>query len=213
MMRKHFIVEMKKLHNLLLKMDMAIKNNIDLMICSIKNKDSEMAKKVIESDDIVDKLEIKIEEFCIDLLIRQQPVAGDLREITATLKMITDLERISDYCATVCEYFLKIKDLNNKDCTEKIIALCKNAKTMFVGMVESYLEQDSLKIVDVTNKDSISDRIFKELENFVIDNIDTIKIKTAIYIVLIGRALERMADHITNVCEYVNFKITGSFKI
>ena len=213
MMRKHFIVEMKKLHNLLLKMDMAIKNNIDLMICSIKNKDFEMAKKVIESDDVVDKLEIKIEEFCIDLLIRQQPVAGDLREITATLKMITDLERISDYCATVCEYFLKIKDLNNKDCTEKIIALCKNAKTMFVGMVESYLEQDSLKIVDVTNKDSISDRIFKELENFVIDNIDTIKIKTAIYIVLIGRALERMADHITNVCEYINFKITGSFKI
>lgn len=213
MMRKHFIVEMKKLHNLLLKMDMAIKNNIDLMICSIKNKDFEMAKKVIESDDVVDKLEIKIEEFCIDLLIRQQPVAGDLREITATLKMITDLERISDYCATVCEYFLKIKDLNNKDCTEKIIALCKNAKTMFVGMVESYLEQDSLKIVDVTNKDSISDRIFKELEDFVIENIDTIKIKTAIYIVLIGRALERMADHITNVCEYINFKITGSFKI
>ena len=213
MMRKQFRVEMKKLHNMLLKMDMVIKNNIDLMILAISCKDFSLAKKVIDSDDIVDKLEIKIEEFCIDILMRQQPVASDLREVTAVLKMITDLERISDYCASVCEHFIKIKGFDNKECFEKIIALCKNAKNMFVGMVESYLEQDSSKIVDVNNKDSISDKIYNDLKEFVLQNAKIINFSIIINIVLMGRALERMADHITNVCEYINFKITGSFKI
>lgn len=213
MMRKQFRVEMEKLHNLLLKMDMAIKNNIDTMIKAIKTKNFALAQKVIDDDDIVDNLEIEIEEFCIKILIRQQPVAGDLREVTAILKMITDLERISDYCASVCEHFLDMKDLNNENCINLIIALCKNAKNMFVGMIESYLEQDSSKIIDVNNKDSISDKIYKDLKIFVSNNLNILKLHNVINIVLIGKSLERMADHITNVCEYINFKITGSFKI
>ena len=211
-MRKYFRVEMKKLKDLILKMDMTIKQNIDNMIYAIKNKDVHMAKEVIKNDDVVDKLEMEIEEFCIDILIRQQPVASDLREVTAVLKMITDLERISDYCGSVCEHFLKISN-NNEECINFVISLCKNAKNMFVGMVEGYLEQDSTKLVSVNNKDSISDAIFNELEKFVTNNITTIGFKDAINIILMGRALERMADHITNVCEYINFKINGSFKI
>ena len=213
MMRKQLRVEMKKLHSMLLKMDMLIKNNIDLMIKAIKNKDFLLAENVIKADDLVDKLEIEIEEFCIDILVTQQPVASDLREVTAILKMITDLERISDYCATVCEYFIKIKGLKNEECFNFIITLCKNAKKMFIRMVESYLEQDTSKIVNVYTKDSISDKVYNNLEEFAIKNVKILTLKRSINVILMGRALERMADHITNVCEYINFKITGSFKI
>ena len=213
MMRKQFRVEMKKLHNLLLKMDMTIKNNIDAMIKAISEFNFKLAQKVIDEDDVVDKLEIEIEEFCIDILVRQQPVAGDLREVTAVLKMVTDLERISDYSASVCEHFIKIKGFNDEECFNKIIALSKNAKNMFVGMVESYLEQDTSKIVKVKEADSISDKIYKDLKKQLILNSDSININVLINLILIGRALERMADHITNVCEYINFKISGSFNI
>lgn len=212
-MRKQFRIEMKKLHELILNMDMTIKNNIDMMITAIKFKDLSLAEKVIKNDDAVDKLEMEIEEFCIDILMRQQPVAKDLRGVTAVLKMITDLERISDYCGSVCEHFLKIQDSYNEECIEKIIQLSKNAKDMFNGMVHGYLEQDSSKIADVNNKDYISDQIYSDLENYIVKNINAMKPKSAIKTLLMGRALERMADHITNVCEYINFKITGNFKL
>ena len=212
-MRKKFRVEMEKLHTMLLEMDMAIKTNIDLMIKSISQNDCSLAEKVIKNDDVVDELEIKIENFCIDILIRQQPVAGDLREVTAVLKMITDLERISDYCASVCEHFIEIEEINSDECTNTIVALCKNAKDMFVGMVESYLEQDSEKIVIVTQKDTISDKLYSKLKAFILKNDSSLNLAHIINIILMGKSLERMADHITNVCEYINFKITGSFKI
>lgn len=212
-MRKKFRVEMQKLHTLLLEMDMAIKKNIDLMIKAISFNDFKLAKQVVDNDDFVDRLEMKIENFCIDILVRQQPVAGDLREVTAVLKMITDLERISDYCASVCEHFIDNKETNNNSCTDLIISLCKNAKTMFVGMIESYLEQDSSKIVTVTERDSISDKLYKELKQFVVENEKNLTLPYILNITLMGKSLERMADHITNVCEYINFKITGSFKI
>ncbi len=213
MMRKKFRVEMEKLHTMLLEMDMAIKTNIDLMIKSISQNDCSLAEKVIKNDDVVDELEIKIENFCIDILIRQQPVAGDLREVTAVLKMITDLERISDYCASVCEHFIEIEKIKSDECTNTIVALCKNAKDMFVGMVESYLEQDSEKIVIVTQKDTISDKLYSKLKAFILKNDSSLNLAHIINIILMGKSLERMADHITNVCEYINFKITGSFKI
>ena len=213
MMRKKFRVEMQKLHTLLLEMDMAIKNNIDLMIKAISFNDFHLAEQVVKNDDVVDALEIKIENFCIDILVRQQPVAGDLREVTAVLKMITDLERISDYCASVCDHFMETKETNDDSCTDLIIALCNNAKTMFVGMIESYLEQDSSKIVAVTQKDSVSDKLYKKLKQFVIKNEKNLTLPYILNITLMGKSLERMADHITNVCEYINFKITGSFKI
>ena len=213
MMRKQLRTEMKKLHNLLLKMDMAIKNNIDSTIQAIQTKNFELAQIVVDNDDIVDNLEIEIEEFCIQIIIRQQPVASDLREVTAILKMITDLERISDYCASVCEHFILIKEIENDEALNFIVALCKNAKIMFVGMVESYLEQDSSKIIDVNNKDSISDKIYKDLKNFLINNLGIIKLPIIINLILMGKSLERMADHITNVCEYINFKITGNLKL
>lgn len=212
-MRKKFRIEMEKLHNMLLKMDITIKNNIELMIKAIDNNDPTLAKQVIANDDVVDILEIKIEETCIDILIRQQPVARDLREVAAVLKMITDLERISDYCSSVCEHFLEINNLNSNKIIAKIVNLCKNAKEMFIGMVECYLEQDTAKIATVSNMDSVSDRIYRELKELITTNYNKISISNTINLILMGKSLERMADHITNVCDYINFKITGSFKV
>lgn len=212
-MRKRFQGELEKLHKMLLKMDMTIKNNIDMMLTALKNNDRQLAEEVIESDDLVDKLELDIEEFCIDIIIRQQPVAGDLREITSVLKMITDLERISDYSASVCEHFLDIESDDDSKCMKKIIKLGKNAKQMFIGMIKGHMEQNDEKIKKVNEQDSISDEIFEDLKNTIIKDIDTIGVENSINFVLMGRALERMADHITNICDWIHYKMTGKFKI
>lgn len=212
-MRKRFQGELEKLHKMLLKMDMTIKSNIDMMLTALKNNDRQLAKEVIESDDLVDKLEIEIEEFCIDIIIRQQPVAGDLREITSVLKMITDLERISDYSASVCEHFLDIKLDDNVKCMKKIIKLGKNAKQMFIGMIKGHMEQNDEKLKKVNEQDSVSDEIFEDLKNNIIRDIDIIGVENSINFILMGRALERMADHITNICDWIHYKMTGKFKI
>ncbi len=212
-MRKRFQGELDKLHKMLLNMDMTIKNNIDMMLTALKNSDRKLAKEVIDSDDLVDNWELEIEEFCIDIIIRQQPVAGDLREITSILKMITDLERISDYCASVCEHFLDIKLDDNSKCMKKIIKLGKNAKQMFIGMIEGHMEQNEEKIKKVNDQDSISDQIFEDLKRNIIKDIDIIGVENSINFILMGRALERMADHITNICEWIHYKMTGKFRI
>lgn len=212
-MRKRFQGELEKLHKMLLKMDMTIKNNIDMMLTALKDNDRQLAKEVIDSDDLVDKLELEIEEFCIDIIIRQQPVAGDLREITSVLKMITDLERISDYSASVCEHFLDIQLDDNSKCMKKIIKLGKNAKQMFIGMIKGHMEQNDEKLKKVNDQDSISDEIFEDLKSNITKDIDVIGVENSINFILMGRALERMADHITNICDWIHYKMTGKFKI
>lgn len=212
-MRKRFQGELEKLHKMLLKMDMTIKNNIDMMLTALKDSNRQLAKEVIDSDDLVDKLELEIEEFCIDIIIRQQPVAGDLREVTSVLKMITDLERISDYSASVCEHFLDIQLDDSSKCMKKIIKLGKNAKQMFIGMIKGHMEQNDEKIKKVNDQDSISDEIFEDLKSNIIKDIDVIGVENSINFILMGRALERMADHITNICDWIHYKMTGKFKI
>ncbi len=211
--RKQFQKELKKLNSMLLRMNQAVKCNIDNMIKAIKTNDHELANKVVANDDVVDDLETEIETFCIDILISQQPVATDLRQVTAALKMTTDIERISDYCVSVCERFLKTKITSNSECVLKIIDLGRNAKQMLNCLIEGYMEQNDDKIIKVIEKDSISDKIYCELENFIAKNFEQIGTQNAINFVLIGRSLERMADHITNVCDWIHFKITGKFKI
>lgn len=209
-LRKQFQKELKKLHKMLLKMNTSVKTNIDNMILSLKTNDCSLAKKVVDNDDFVDDMEVGIEAFCINILISQQPVATDLREVTAALKMTTDIERISDYCSSVCEHFLKIKPNDNSTkCILKIIDLGKNAKLMFNDMIEAYLNQNDEKIKQIIEKDSISDEIYSNLENYIAKHFEQIEVKNAINFILIGRALERMADHITNVCDWILFKSTG----
>ncbi len=212
-LRKHFQKELKTLHKMLLKMTTAVNNNIDLTIAALKSNNFQLAQEAINGDDCVDNLEIEIETFCIDLLISQQPVATDLREVTAALKMITDIERISDYCSSVCERFLKIKVKPNSVCVLKLINMGKNAKKMFGYLIEGFLEQNDDKLVVIKEMDSISDSIYKNLETFIAQNFENIEINNAINFILMGRALEKMADHITNVCDWIHFKLTGKFKI
>lgn len=212
-MRKRFQGELEKLHEMLLKIDITIKKNIDMMLIALKNSDHNVAKKVIENDDLVDNLELEIEELCIDIITRHQPVAGDLREVTAVLKMITDLERISDYSASVCEHLLNVQLNESTKYIKKIIKLGKNAKKMFSGMIEGYMEQNDDIIVSVNRQDTISDDLFRDLKKLVERDIEIIGPENAIIFILMGRALERMADHITNVCDWIHFKMTGNFKI
>ena len=211
-LRKLFQKELKKLHKMLLKMNTTVKTNIDTMILAIKTNNHILANKVVDNDDYVDDLEVEIESFCINILISQQPVASDLREVTAALKMTTDIERISDYCSSVCEHFLKIKPNPDSTCLSQIIELGKNAKLMFSDMIEAYLTQNDEKIRQIIKKDSVSDEIYSNLEEYVAQNFEQIKVKNAINYILIGRALERMADHITNVCDWILFKSTGELQ-
>ena len=191
-------------------MDSHVKSNISLMIESLQNNDKTKAQFVIANDKNVNKLETSIENYCFQLLIQHQPVATDFREITAILKIITHLERISDYCAWVCEHFLMLPANVNCDCIFKLIKLSLNSKLMFNEMVEGFLNNDDELISDANRKDSISNNLFKDLEKIIISNFEEIGIENALCLILMGRSLERLSDHITNVCDWIHFKIHGN---
>ena len=155
-LRKQFQKELNKLHKMLLKMNTAVKTNIDGMILALKNNDCSLAKKVVDDDDYVDKMEVEIEAFCINILISQQPVASDFREVTAALKMTTDIERISDYCSSVCEHFLKIKpNPNSTKCILKIIDLeddlviLEIKESFKLGFKEAYIYFEEMGMLNI----------------------------------------------------------------
>ena len=121
--RLTFDQELKDLHDTLIKMGKVVENAIDESILALKNKDIEVAKRIIEGDNVVDELEKEIEHKCLLLILRQQPVAGDLRKISTALKIITDMERIGDHAADIAEQTIDIADGNVYGSTKEIVPM------------------------------------------------------------------------------------------
>lgn len=209
MTRAFYQDQLDQLHEMLLKMEVSIEEAIDMTITALKNMDAHLAQVVVDHDDLIDDQEMEIENFCINLLITQQPVAGDMREITSILKMITDLERIADQCVDICHYLIKMELQEKPLFLEKVIQLAYQVRKMFCSMMQSYIDKDSSLAVATAKSDDAADQLFRQISNDIVDTMLQSGNKQIVYFILIGKYLERMADHITNVCEWVNFRLTG----
>lgn len=223
-MRADFQNELKNLHKDLLKMGTVIEKTIDLMIEGLKTRDEKILEDVIERDAIVDNYEYNIERSCLNLILKQQPVASDLRTIASILKIITDLERIADQSSDISEYVLKIIK-NNKamssDITAElpkskydipeIINMALEVKRMLSTTIDCYVKLDA----DLAVKTSLSDDIIDNYFTGITDKIakvmkeDNNNIYEGICLLHIIKYLERMGDHSTNICEWIAYRVTG----
>ncbi|KPU28335.1 PhoU family transcriptional regulator [Caloranaerobacter sp. TR13] len=211
MMRKHFDQQLKELHDSLLKMGTMVEKAIDIAIQSLIEQDIEKAKKVIEIDDKIDALEVQIEEKCLDLIALQQPIARDLRKISTILKIITDLERIGDHAVNIAEVVIKI---GKEKFIKPLIDIPKMAdivKEMVKNSLNSYIKEDLKLAKEVAQKDEIVDNIYKDIYIELLELLTKNKknMPQTINLLLIGRYLERVADHTTNICERIIYMITG----
>lgn len=210
--RHYFEIELKELQHALIKMGNLVEESIDNAISALKNKDIDLAKKTYLNDDIIDDMEKQIEIKCLNLIARQQPIARDLRIIGTALKIITDMERIADHSADIAEITLKLAKEQYIKPLVDIPHMAEIAKTMVNKAIESYIKQDVALATHICQADDEVDDLFSKIviEVSGIMKNDPNSVDQGINLIFIAKYLERIADHATNICEWVVFNVTGS---
>jgi phosphate transport system protein len=209
--REHFHREMLKLNELILKMGGMIEQGIFKSVNALEKMDVGMAEEIVHTDDAVDKLELEIDDLCLELLATQQPMAVDLRFITTGMRIATDLERVGDLAVDIAERSI---ELSNKPMLKPLIDIPKMAK-LSQGMVhkalDAFVKRDANLARslwdDEEQADEYRDLIHEELLGTM--NKDPQSASRAIPLILIARHLERIADHATNIAEDVIYMAEG----
>ena len=186
--------------------ELAIENSIE----ALNELDVLKAKEVIKNDKLIDDLEHEIEGDCLNLLLMENPVATDFREISSTLKMITDLERIGDQAADISSIVLEIQKNNERIPLHDITILSKLAINMVKNGVSSYINRD-VNLARLLDKyDDEIDELFEKIKK---ESVELLKTERAnpdevILTLMIAKYLERIADHAVNIGEWAEYAIT-----
>ncbi len=209
-MRNRFDVELDNMNSKLVKMGNLCSEAIYDAAMALKNGNESLAKQVVKEDEEVDQMEKEIESTCLKLLLQQQPVAKDLRQISAALKMITDMERIGDQAADIAEIVLSGKITEAREMV-KIQVMAEKASDMVKNSIKAFVRRDLELTRQVIEADEEVDALFEEIRdnliNMIVENKEDSKL--AIDLIMITKYLERIGDHATNVAEWVEFSITG----
>jgi len=210
-MREYYIKQLKLLNNQLIEMGSLIECAIGLAIDALVNQDDEKAHKAMEIDLQVDQSEKDIEALCMRLLLRQQPVAGDLRLVSSALKMITDMERIGDHATDISEICLSMpKEPGIKEFTH-LKQMARETMYMLISSVDAFVKRDAALAQTVMERDDVVDNLFLEIKGELIDLIhqNADNGHQALDLLMIGKYFERIGDHATNIAEWVIFSLTG----
>lgn len=209
-MRLYFDSQLEELNRDMIEMGAMTEKIIESSVVLILKKDKEAIEKVVEFSSEVYQKEKEIENLCIKLLLQQQPVAKDLRTISSILKMVTDIERISEQSKDIVE-IIKIGNISKNSVTEKIYAMAKEAIHMVNLSIDAFVKKDLDFARSVIAYDDKVDEFFDKIKDSLIlefkkedvnaeENLDTL---------MIAKYLERIADHAVNIAYWVIFSITG----
>ncbi len=213
--RSHFDKELENLHNELILMCSYVEQSIIGAVTALETDDKELARSIYEDDEKVDNMEKSIESKCLTLLMRQQPVARDLRTISTALKMVTDLERIADQSQDIAEIILQLPVGVKAEKMAIHIPLMGNiAVEMVKDSVRAFIHKDVKLAKKVVEQDDEVDGLFIKARDELVSEITTSsnKVNVAVDTMLIVKYLERIADHAVNIAEWVEFCETGIHK-
>jgi phosphate transport system protein len=210
-MHRHFDEELQDLKKLLLQMGALVESQIQGALRALTERNSSLASQVIDNDHRVNALDVKMDEDCLRLLALHQPAARDLRFITTAMKIATELERMSDLAENICERAI---ELNEEPQLKPYIDIPRMANWT-LRMVKNSLDAFVQYNADLARKvcedddfvDDLTEQLFRELVSFMLENPKTIT--RAIRLTFIGKYIERIADHATNVAELVVYMVEG----
>jgi len=210
-MRNRFDRQLVQLNNELIEMGGMIEKAISDTVKALVNQDIELASNVIEYDEEIDHQEREIEQLCLKLLLQQQPVAKDLRLISAALKMITDMERIGDHATDISEITIELSKESYIKKLDHIQQMAKETMVMLVQSVEAFVNKDMDKARAVIVHDDVVDDLFNKVKAELIAMIheDVNAGEQASDLLMAAKYFERIGDHATNISEWVIFSITG----
>ena len=209
-MRNKFDEQLERLHVELIQMGALCEEAISAAAEALLKGDRDLAQAAIQAEREIDQKERDVESLCLKLLLQQQPVAKDLREISAALKMISDLERIGDQAADIAELtrFVRLPDgsglLHIADMARAVIA-------MVTDSVDSFVRRDLTLAHSVCAADDRVDQLFEQVREELIAFIaaDAAAGEQGLDLLMVAKYLERIGDHATNVAEWVEYSITG----
>lgn len=211
MMRVQFNAQMETLNNELIKMGELIEKAIEMAVTALIKQDTDLAQQAIDFDEVIDNQEKEIESLCMKLLLRQQPVAKDLRLISSALKMITDMERIGDHASDISEITLLLSKESYIKNLEHIQQMAKETTVMVVKSIDAFVGKNMEMAKEVIASDDVVDNLFNTIKKDLIDLIaDNLRDgEQAADLLMIAKYFERIGDHATNIAEWVIFSITG----
>ncbi|HBF38837.1 MAG TPA: phosphate transport system regulatory protein PhoU [Firmicutes bacterium] len=197
----------------LLQMGSMVEETIHLAVESLTKQNMSLARKIIDGDDVIDDLSLKIEEDCIRLIALQQPIARDLRVITTVLKTVTDLERIADHGTNIAEIVQRIgtgpliKPLDNIPIMAELVeSMVRDSLKAFVDRDVEFAKKTCLRDDEV---DKVYEGLLNELTGFILTGEEAHPVVQAMNLLFAARYLERVGDHATNIGERVIYLVTG----
>lgn len=212
-MRTKFDEQLEKLHIEMIRMGALCEDAISAAVKSLLEQDAGMAEKAKETEQEIDQAERDVEGLCLRLLLQQQPVAKDLREVSAALKMISDLERIGDQAADIAELSCYVATASENGRTH-IGDMARATIHMVTNSVDSFVKRDLELARSVYKADDAVDTLFQQVRREILELIaaDSSKGELALDLLMVAKYFERIGDHATNVAEWVEYSITGIHK-
>lgn len=211
MPRTNFKKQLEQLNDQMITMGSMIENAIETAIAALVSQDTERAEEAIAYDMEVDAQERNIEQLCYKLLLMQQPVASDLRLVSATMKMITDMERIGDHAADISELTLLMAGKPYIREITDIELMAKETTVMVTNSVDAYVNRDLDLARKVIQMDDEVDELFNKVKSEIIGEIRTggDDGEQTTDLLMAAKYFERIGDHATNIAEWVIFSLTG----
>ena len=203
--------ELEKLRELVLLMGARVEEMLTRSMRAFEQNDAQSARITIGMDSSVDKLELEIDELCLQILARRQPVASDLRFVTTTLKLVTDIERIGDLCVNISERVVESADEQLPKGVTPIPKIAEAAHSMLHDALDAFVARDAARAEDVMTRDKAVDAYYAQLFPELIARMmaDPQVVFRSTRLLSVGKYLERIADHATNIAEMVVFMVRG----
>ena len=213
-MRNRFDRQLIELNNEMIAMGVQISHAIGFAINALLSQDVDKAKEAIAFDEEIDQKERAIESLCLKLLLSQQPVARDLRQISAALKMITDMERVGDHAVDISEIAIHLSKEPYISHLGRIEQMAKKTSGMILDCMQAFVDKDMERASSVITRDDQVDKLFLQVKADLIELIhqNPNNGSQAADLLMVAKYFERIGDHATNIAEWVLFSITGNHK-
>ena len=212
--RTIYLEELNSLRKSVAEMGEAVEASFDMLLTAVDSKDEDLEMQIIRGDRVINDMERSIESKCLSLITRQQPIAGDLRMISAALKVVTDIERIGDQTADIAELLLRLKGCDMDAYSSHITGMLQVSKEIVHDAVHAFVTRNSDAANEVIRHDDVVDSLFAKVKDDLVymlqegvDNIDA-----CVDVLMIAKYLERIGDHAVNIAEWEIFQESGSIK-
>lgn len=205
--------KIKSLNAELMEMATLVEKQIYDSINALKNQNNELAQEVIKNDDKVDNFQKEIEEKCIKIIATEQPVAKDLRSLYTTSKIVTDLERMADYAVDISKAVSKVQGVNFSEDVSPVWEMVDIVTKMIKSAIEAYINGDVDHAYEICDMDDRVDALYQGMFSVVLKNMshNEAMLNQGTQILFVSKYLERIGDHVTNICEWIIFHKKGKY--